>query len=105
MEILNYTLKGSQQANGLYGMPYMCYYYDKFFPFDSGTHIKHSALVLAIAEVYKAPFKVTMIDNDGFLCQIKEGKSIYVDHNAYSFNDGVLTFDKTKEGIISKLVN
>lgn len=87
-----YTIKAERQENGLYGTSILLKEYTPLFTMDYHLHVKHSALIMAIAEVYKKPFKVAMADEYGFLAQIIDGDTFYVRHNDYEFKLGELTY-------------
>ena len=96
MKINNYRVNAKRQDNGLYGMPMLCVAYDRLpFFLSEELEVKNSAILLAIAEVEKREFKVSMSNEDGFLVQVVGGRTYYVSYADYDFNDGVLEF-KTK---------
>lgn len=88
----DYTVKAERQENGLYGTSVLLKEYTPLFTEDYHLQVKHSALIMAIAEVYKRPFRVAMTDKDGFLAQIIDGDTFYVNHNDYDFALGELKF-------------
>jgi len=96
MKSNNYIINAKPQENGLYGMPMLCIAYDRAPIFLSKElEVKSSAILLAIAEVEKKQFKISMSDEDGCLVQVVGGRTYYVSYVDYDFNDGVLEF-KTK---------
>lgn len=91
-----FLIKAKPQENGLYGMPMLCVAYDRMPNFASeDLEVKSSAILLAIAEVERRQFKVSMSSEDGFLVQVIGGRTYYVSYDNYDFKDGVLEF-KTK---------
>lgn len=94
-----YTIKAERQENGLYGTSFLLKEYYPLFTDDYHLQVKHSALIMAIAEVYKRPFRVSMTDKDGFLAQIIGGNTFYVNHNDYNFALGELMLAKQPDAV------
>lgn len=91
-------IKQEKQDNGLWGTPLNCYAIDSV-PIDNRKIMIFSAVIVAVNEHYKKPFKITCSDDEGFKIEINV--SIYrIWYDKYEvIDDTLFQFDNDQEHI------